>query len=175
MKKSLRFRIMPVVAIGLLALCTACKQDKPLQLQGVWQEESYWTPNDTIAADTLIRTYTLHHIVFDCSGYFFMSLNTYHNPIEGDPALGSEHYTEYVKGRYTTVGKSIQTEDAHYYTDDSYTQIADSNNTIYSYGDYKLNGTFKLDAKRLVLTPTSSENTTQTTFAQIGEPFDCYE
>lgn len=166
---------MPVVAIGLLALCTACKQDKPLQLQGVWQEESYWTPNDTIAADTLIRTYTLHHIVFDCSGYFFMSLNTYHNPIEGDPALGSEHYTEYVKGRYTTVGKSIQTEDAHYYTDDSYTQIADSNNTIYSYGDYKLNGTFKLDAKRLVLTPTSSENTTQTTFAQIGEPFDCYE
>ncbi|MDE6113135.1 MAG: hypothetical protein K2G46_07005, partial [Bacteroidales bacterium] len=68
MKKTLRFRIMPVLAIGLLALCTACKQDKPLQLQGVWQEESYWTPNDTIAADTLIRTYTLRHITFDCNG-----------------------------------------------------------------------------------------------------------
>ena len=166
---------MPVVAIGLLALCTACKEEKPLQLQGVWQEESYWTPNDTIAADTLIRTYTLHHIVFDCSGYFFMSLNTYHNPIEGDPALGSEHYTEYVKGRYTTVGKTIQMTEGHYYTDDSYSLIADSNNTAYSYGNYTMDGTFKLDADRLVLTPTSSENTTQTTFAQIGDPFDCYE
>lgn len=165
---------MPVLAIGLLALLTACKQDKPLQLQGVWQEESYWTPNDTIATDTLIRTYTLRHITFDCYETFYMELKTYHDAIAGDPALGSDDYTEYVKGKYSTVGKSINLT-GHYYTDGSYTVIADSNNTLYTYEDYKLDGTFKLDNKRLILTPTSTENTTHTTFAQIGEPFECYE
>lgn len=175
MKKSICFRMMPALAIGLLVLFTACKQEKPLQLQGEWQEESYYTPNDTIAADTLIRTYTLRHIIFDCNGYFFLKLNTYHDSIEGDPALGTTYYTEYVKGRYSTTGKSIKTEEGHYYTDGSYSVIADSNNTLYSYGEYQLDGTFKLDDKRLILTPTATENTTHTTFAQIGEPFDCFE
>ena len=165
---------MPVLAIGLLALCTACKQDKPLQLQGVWQEESYWTPNDTIAADTLIRTYTLRHVTFDCYETFSMELNTYHDAIEDDPALGTDHYTEYVRGQYKTVGQTIDLT-GHYYTDGSYAVIADSNNTPYTWGNYHVEGTFKLDNKRLILTPTSTENTTSATFAQIGDPFDCYE
>lgn len=174
MKKSICFQRMPALAIGLLVLFTACKQEKPLQLQGEWQEESYYTPNDTIAADTLIRTYTLRHITFGCFGEFELQLTTYHDSIEGDPALGTTYYTEYVKGRYSTTGKSIKIEDGHYYTDGSYKVPADSNNTLYSYGDYQLDGSFKLDDKRLILTPTSTENTTHTTFTQISE-FDCYE
>lgn len=164
---------MPVFAIALLALFTACQEEKPLHLQGVWQEESYWTPNDTIAADTLIRTYTLRHITFYCFDTFSMELKTYHDAIEKDPALGTDDYTEYVKGSYTTVGKSINLT-GHYYTDGNYTVIADSNNTPYTWGNYHVEGTFKLDDKRLVVTPTSTENTTSTTFAQIGDPFECY-
>lgn len=174
MKKTICFRMMPALAIGLLVLFTACNQEKPLQLQGEWQEESYYTPNDTIAADTLIRTYTLRHITFYCFDTFCMELKTYHDSIVGDPALGTTYYTEYVKGLYRTTGKSIKMEKGHYYTNSHYNVIADSNNTLYSYGDYQLDGTFKLDDKRLILTPTSTENTTHTTFTQISE-FDCYE
>ena len=164
---------MPVLAIGLLALCTACKQDKPLQLQGVWQEESYWTPNDTIAADTLIRTYTLRHITFDCNGKdFSMELTTYHAPIAEDPALSSDSYTEYVKGEYKTVGKTINL-DGYYYPDNNSIIPADSNTTPYTWGPYKLEGSFTLDDKRLILTPTSTENTTSTVFSQV-QALDCY-
>lgn len=167
--------MIAAVAIGLLMLCTACKPVKPLQLQGVWQEESYWTPNDTIAADTLIRAYTLRYVTFDCYEGFTMELKTYHDAISGDPALGTENYSEYVKGTYKTVGKNINLK-GRYYTDGGYTVIADSNNTLYSYGEYLLDGTFRLDNKRLILTPTytDSTNNTSTTFAQIGDPFDCY-
>ena len=165
---------MPVVAIGLLALCTACKQDKPLQLQGIWQEESYWTPNDSIAADTLIHTYTLRQITFECNDGFKLEQTTYHQPIPDDPALGTDAFTEYIGGTYLTQGKKI-TLKGQYYTDNTYSpeSKADSTNTDYSYGDYHLVTTYQLDSKRLILGATTDSNTTQHTFAQT-QAYECY-
>ena len=171
MKKSLRFRIMPVLAIGLLALCTSCKQEKPLQLQGIWQEESYWTPNDSIAADTLIHTYTLRQITFGCDSKFALEQTTYHQPIPDDPTLGTDAFTEYIGGSYLTQGKNI-TLNGRYYTDNTYSTEADSTND-FSYGPYHLETSYQLDSKRLILGATSDSNATQHTFAQT-QAFECY-
>ncbi|MDE6439459.1 MAG: hypothetical protein K2K51_00330 [Bacteroidales bacterium] len=172
MKKPLRFRIMPVLAIGLLALCTSCKQDKPLQLQGIWQEESYWTPNDSIAADTLIHTYTLRQITFGCDSKFALEQTTYHQSIADDPALSTDAFTEYISGTYLPRGKNI-TLKGDYFTDNTYSAKADSTNTPYSYGPYLLETTYQLDSKRLILGATSDSNATQHTFAQT-QAFECY-
>lgn len=172
MKKSLRFRIMPGLAIGVLALCTSCKQDKPLQLQGIWQEESYWTPNDSIAADTLIHTYTLRQITFGCDYNFSLEQTTYHQPIPDDPALSTDAFTEYIGGKYQTQGKNI-TMNGRFYTDNTYSTPADSTNTAYSCGDFHLETSYHLDSKRLILGATSDSNATQHTFAQT-QAFECY-
>lgn len=172
MKKTLSFRILPVLAAGLLAFLTACKDVKPLQLQGVWQEASYWTPNDSLATDTIIHTYTLRDIRFDCDGMFKLKLTTYHHPIPDDPALGTENFAEYVKGDYVTTGHDIKM-DGLYYTDDTYTTVADSTNTPYSFGSYLLETSFKLDDKRLIFGATTADNPSQHTFSQT-EALDCY-
>lgn len=172
MKTSRYIRIVLVLFASLLTLLTACKEDKPLQLQGVWQEASYWTPNDSIATDTLIHTYTLRNILFDCGNGFQLKLTTYHHPIQDDPALGTDDFTEYVKGDYTTTGHNIQMKGV-YYTDDTYTTVADSVNTPYSFGDYLLETSFKLDAKRLILGATTADNPSQHTFSQT-EALECY-
>ncbi|MDE7149070.1 MAG: hypothetical protein K2O01_01475 [Bacteroidales bacterium] len=172
MKKSLCIRMMPTLAVGLLILLSACKQNKPLQLQGEWQEASYWIPNDSIAADTLIHTYTLRNIRFDCDFTFRLKLTTYHHAIPDDPALGSADFTEYVKGDYQTAGKNI-TLTGRYYTDDTYETEADSVNTLYNFGDYKLETSFKLDDKRLILGATTDDIPSQHTFSQT-EAIECY-
>lgn len=176
MNKSLYARLTPVWLgglIGLMCLVSACKRDPQLQLQGEWQEESYWIPSDSIAADTLIHTYTLRHITFDCDGTTFrLARTTYHPLIQDDPALGTDSFTEYILGNYTTQGKSMTLE-GNYYIDEDYTVVADSTNTPYSIGEYRLETTYQLDSKRLILGATTADNPTRHTFAQIVAYEDC--
>ena len=71
-----------------------------------------------------------------------------------------------------TTGKAI-TMTGLYYTDNTYNTVADSTNTLYSYGTYQLETSFKLDDKRLTLGATTHENPTQHTFSQT-EALECY-
>lgn len=187
MKKVLCFRIVLIAALLGLVWFSACKKNKPLKLQGEWEQESYWVPNDTIAADTLIRTYTLSNIVFDAGcreGVFHLKRVVYHPYYHRDPALGGNletdsvglrldsigHYTEYVAGKYSTAGKKMILE-GEFYLDESYVTPADSTNPdyYYSYGRFYLEATFKIDNERLIIEGTTNENPTTQIFRQISE------
>lgn len=179
---------MFIAALLGLVWFSACKKNKPLKLQGTWEQESYWIPNDTIAADTLIRTYTLSKIEFDCGNEFKLERVVYHPYYHRDPALGGNletdsvglrldsigHYTEYVKGTYETTGKRMVL-DGKYYLSSNYVTPADSTNPDYhySYGPFHIDATYKIDNQRLIIDGTTSDIPITQIFKQI-EQKDCW-
>lgn len=174
MKKAFLTPLMPLLLVVSAVVFSACHKEKKLLLQGVWEEESYWTPTDTLTADTLIHTYTLCTLRFECDQSFRLEQTTYHDTIFDDPIWGAGSYTEYVLGQYTVDKHRIMTLSGRYYTDDSYSVEADSLNSPYTnYGDYILNAAYKLDAKRLVLKPTVGNDVPAMVFAQV-EALECH-
>lgn len=173
MKKAFFTPLAPIWVIALTLVLSACHKEKKLLLQGVWEEESYWTPTDSLAADTLVHTYTLCTLRFECDQSFRMAQTTYHDTIPSDPIWGAGSYTEYIRGQYTVDKQRIMTLSGRYYTDDSYSVEADSINSPYTnYGDYELKAAYKLDAKRLVLKPTVGTDVPSMVFSQT-EALEC--
>ena len=179
MKKVLCFRIVLIAALLGLVWFSACKKNKPLKLQGTWEQESYWIPNDTIVADTLIRTYTISKITFECGGEFKLERVVYHPYYQNDPALGNMitdstgSYTEYVKGTYETVGKRMVLDGKYYLP--GFVTPADSTNPDYhySYGPFYIDATYKIDSERLIIDGTTNDNPTTQIFKQIST-LECY-
>lgn len=149
---------------GVAASFSSCKRTPDdLTLYGTWEEKHY------AVYDTNMASFSQqHHIELECPGLVTDSLGNpskegvFHLYIKSThkKSLSSDStfvYSEYVQGLYRVdESRALLDFDGKYYTDSLFTTEADSSNTLFSFGEFQRNATYKLNDKFMILSISDS-------------------
>lgn len=134
----------------LLIILNGCKKnEKALELPGTWEEVL------PVNYDTT-RNFSTYSIFFDCEKYYKMEVTNFIQRSSEHSCYDTPKYTEYIKGEYTKTKSSFTLKGA-FYTDNTYSTLADTNH-CYRHGDYEEKFTYTLDSKNLFLNYNNSSN-----------------
>lgn len=180
-----------VLAGAVLGICfTSCREDKPMDIYGVWQEKDfvrYQFMLDSTTWDTLRHlSHSQHELRIECAqkidsgnftkgGEFMLTIAAWHDSSYRDPERYM--YNEYVKGYYLLDTKHQKIRmDGLFYTDDTFMTVATDSTPGYRYsvGSYRVHSDYYTNSKFFTLSLDDSTRNDINTFYPQELFNNCY-